>query len=169
VNRDKISLEAAIAMTGVSKRTLWRRVSSGSIKKIGKDSRGRAMLCLADVSASIPISMSKEDREILLKADSGEAEAQNDAGAMFYIVRCFDAAAYWFIQAATQQNPDAMQWLGQCHASGHGVSQDSNLAIMWLAKSAALGNFIARQQIQFMIEKATTSDFLERFDPNRRA
>lgn len=113
--------------------------------------------------------MSKEDREILLKADSGEAEAQNDAGAMFYVVRCFDAAAYWFIQAAMQQNPDAMQWLGQCHASGHGVSQDSNLAIMWLAKSAALGNFIARQQIQFMIEKATTSDFLERFDPNRRA
>jgi hypothetical protein len=46
---DAISLDAAVAITGMSKSTLWRRVTEGFIGKAEKDARNRAMLVLADV------------------------------------------------------------------------------------------------------------------------
>ncbi|MDP9607445.1 tetratricopeptide repeat protein [Variovorax sp. NFACC27] len=147
---DAISLEAAIAMTGISKRTLWRRVSDGTIAKHKEDSRGRAMLALAQITDLIDLVLTGEELHLIVKADSGDANAQADAGAMFFVEARFGAAVYWLDLAATQGNTDAMQWLGNCHASGLGVPKDESLAIMWIAKAASLGHPVARQQIQGM-------------------
>lgn len=147
---DAISLEAAIAMTGISKRTLWRRVSDGTIAKHKEDSRGRAMLALAQIIDLIDIALTGEELHVIAKADSGDAYAQVDAGAMFFVAGRFGAAVYWFDLAAAQGNADAMQWLGNCHASGFGVPKDESLAIMWIAKAASLGHLVACQQIQGM-------------------
>lgn len=38
-----LSPDAAVAMTGISRRTLWRRMVDGSIPAGEKDGRGRAM------------------------------------------------------------------------------------------------------------------------------
>lgn len=147
---DAISLEAAIAMTGISKRTLWRRVSNGAIAKHEEDSRGRAMLALAQILDLIDIALTGEELHVIVKADSGDAYAQVDAGAMFFVAGRFGAAVYWFDLSAAQGNADAMQWLGNCHASGLGVPKDESLAIMWIAKAASLGHLVACQQIQGM-------------------
>jgi hypothetical protein len=147
---DAISLEAAIAMTGISKRTLWRRVSDGTIAKHKEDARGRAMLAFAQIVGLIKLELSDEDLHMIVKADSGNANAQADVGGMFFVAGHIDAAVYWFDLAAAQGNADAMQWLGNCHASGLGVPKDDSLAIMWIAKAASLGHPVACQQIQGM-------------------
>lgn len=147
---DSISLEASIAMTGISKRTLWRRVSDGTIAKHKEDSRGRAMLAFAQIAGLMELALSEEDLHLIVEADSGDANAQADVGAMFFLAGRFGAAVYWLDLAVVQGNADAMQWLGNCHASGLGVPKDESLAIMWIAKAASLGHPVARQQIQGM-------------------
>lgn len=151
MSSDSISLEATVAMAGISKRTLWRRIASGTIRKLPEDSRGRAMLSFADAVVLMDTPMDDDHRKMLLSADDGDAEAQVDMGAMLHIAGAFDASVYWFKQAASQQNADAMQWLGRCYASGIGVSQNTYLAIKWLAQSAALGHLIAQHQLASLI------------------
>lgn len=146
---DTLSLEASIAITGISRSTLWRRVTDGTIGRGEKDGRSRAMLALGDVLALVEVKLSAEDRAMLLRADAGDAQAQADMGALFYVAGAHKAALYWLQEAAAQDNADAMQWLGTAYAGGGGViPQDDNLAIMWLARAAALGHRIAAYQLE---------------------
>lgn len=163
---DWISLDAAVAISGISKSTLWRRVTEGSIGKAGKDARNRAMLAFADVLPLIDARkpLSKEDVALLLSADAGSSEAQADAGAMFYVAGNTKAALYWLNEAADQNNADAMHWLSIAHAArsskgkapGQSISpeqekeaheREGNLAVMWLARAAALGHPLAQRQM----------------------
>ena len=150
---DTLSLDASIAITGISRSTLWRRVTDGTIGRGEKDGRSRAMLALGDVLALVEVKLSAEDRAMLLRADAGDAQAQADMGALFYVAGAHKAALYWLQEAAAQDNADAMQWLGTAYAGGGGgISQDdnlaNNLAIMWLARAAALGHRIAAYQLE---------------------
>ena len=151
---DMISLDAAVAITGISRSTLWRRVTDGRIGKGGKDARSRALLVLADVLPLAEVPLGKDDLPVLLHADAGASEAQADMGALFYVAGAEKAALYWLNEAAAQGHADAMQWLGIAHyaASGGGRSlhtqeQEDNLALMWIARAAALGHPVARQQM----------------------
>ena len=155
---DTLSLDASIAITGISRSTLWRRVTDGSIGRGDKDGRSRAMLALGDVLALVEVKLSAEDRAMLLRADAGDADAQADMGALFYVAGAHKAALYWLQEAAAQDNADAMQWLATAYAAGSGgggsvIPQDANLAIMWLAKAAALGHSIARYQMEGLLEE----------------
>ncbi|WP_312529511.1 hypothetical protein [Comamonas sp.] len=162
-----ISLDAAVAISGISKSTLWRRVTEGSIGKAGKDLRNRAMLAFADVLPLIdtPKPLSEEDVYLLLQADAGSSDAQADVGAMFYVARNTKAALYWLNEAAEQNNADAMHWLAIAHAArlsgekarGQSIpaekdarERDGNLAVMWLARAAALGHPLAQQQMTYI-------------------
>ena len=146
---DTLSLDASIAITGISRSTLWRRGTDGTIGRGEKDGRSRAMLALGDVLALVEVKLSAEDRAMLLRADAGDAQAQADMGALFYVAGAHKAALYWLQEAAAQDNADAMQWLGTAYAGGGGViPQDDNLAIMWLARAAALGHRIAAYQLE---------------------
>ena len=165
---DRISLDAAVAISSVSKSTLWRRVTDGLIGKAGNDDRNRAMLLLSDVLELVdtPTSMNREDISMLLAADAGVPEAQADIGAMFYVAGNTKAALYWLYQAADNNNADAMHWLAIAHAAHtpgtmqteqpfsteessfiNSSEREENLAVMWLAKAAALGHPLARQQM----------------------
>lgn len=168
-NMDWISLDAAVAISSMSKSTLWRRVTDGFIGKAGKDERNRAMLILSDVLPLVgaTASMNKEDISVLLAADAGEPEAQADMGAMFYVAGNTKAALYWLYEAAAQNNADAMHWLAIAHAAHtpgtvqteqpvssaeegdciKSSEREDNLAVMWLAKAAALGHPLAKQQM----------------------
>ena len=169
---DAISLDAAVAMTSISKSTLWRRVTEGFIGKAGKDARNRAMLALADVLPLVdaPARLGDDELRLLRAADAGEAGAQADMGAMFYVAGNAKAALYWLNEAAAQGNADAMHWLAIAHAShtahlaqaassasggGEGEivaarERDDNLAVMWLAKAAAQGHALAQQQMALL-------------------
>lgn len=143
-----ISLDATIVITEKSRRTWWRRIAEGVISRTSDDARGRAMLSWVDVAAYVCIPMTAEDLEIMLRADAGNADAQNDIGQLFSIAGKHEAALYWLQQAAEQRNADAMQWLSHCHLSGNGVPKDDYLGVMWLAKAASYGHVIATLQMK---------------------
>ena len=147
---ETISIDAAIVITQKSRRTWWRRISEGAVRRLANDGRGRAMLSWDEVSCCICIPMTSEDLAFVLRADAGNAEAQNDIGQLFSITGKYAAAHYWLQHAAQQGHPDAMQWLGHCYLSGKGVPQDDNLGIMWIAKAASHGHVIAQFQINAM-------------------
>ena len=157
---NSISLDAVAAITGIGRSTLWRRVADGQLAKGEKDARGRATLLLGDALGLIregaPIDWSKEDVDMLLQADAGDAAAQADIGALLYLggggggVRR-EAALYWLHAAAEQGNADAMQWLGTAHAAVGGEEND-NLAVMWIAKAAALGHTVAKRQLDGLLK-----------------
>lgn len=150
---DSISLDAAAAMTGKGRRTLYRQLADGKLAKHPKDARGRSMIALADVVEMIDFPLDDDDLIMIARADAGDAEAQDDVGQMFYAAGAFDAAVYWLREAAAQEQPDAMQWLGTCYAAGQGVPKDDNLAVMWIAKAASKGHAIAEQQIRSMLPR----------------
>ena len=149
-----ISLDTACAITDMSKSTWWRRIAKGEFTRAAGDARGRAMLLWSEVTPHICIAMAPDDQHFILQADAGDAEAQNDIGQLFLMSEKYQAAFYWFQQAAQQNNSDAMHWLGYCHVNGKGVAKDENLGMMWIAKAAALSHVIAQGQIKGLIDRA---------------
>ena len=152
-----ISLDTACAISEMSKSTWWRRIAKGDFTRVADDARGRAMLLWSEVEPHICVPIEPEDKEFILLADAGDAEAQDDIGQLFLMSEKYQAAIYWFEQAAQQNNADAMQWLGHCYINGKGVPKDENLGIMWLAKAAALGHVIAQGQMNGLIGRVIDS------------
>lgn len=157
-NAQAITLNAAITLTEMSRRTLWRRVTHGMIATVGcsaGSNKGRTMLALRDVVAAADVDLSEEEVDLIVHADAGEAEAQADAGAMLLGKARYKSAVFWLQKAAAQGNADAMQWLGVCYASGSGVEADENLAVMWIAKAASLGHAVARAQMRGVLASSS--------------
>ena len=142
-----LSLATAAAITECSKRTWWRRIEQGTIKRVAPVSTNQARVLFSDVIPLISIPITLEDMQFILRADAGDADAQNDVGQLFSIAGKPEAALYWLEQAARQCHPDAMQFLGRCYAAGEGVPLDESLGIMWIAKAAAFGHTIAKRQL----------------------
>jgi len=115
------------------------------------------MLSWSALDPHLCVPIPPEDKHFVLLADDGDAEAQNDLGQLFLIADKQKAAFYWFQQAAQQNNPDAMQWLGHCYVNGQGVPKDDNLGLMWLAKAAALGHVIAQGLMNGLISHTLDS------------
>ena len=152
-----ISIDTASAITEISRRTWWRRISTGEVTRVTDDARGRAMLLWSEVEPNICVPIEPEDKQFILLADAGDVEAQDDIGQLFLMSEKYQAAIYWFQQAAQQNNPDAMQWLGHCYINGKGVPKDENLGMMWIANAAALGHVIAQGQMKGLIGRALDS------------
>jgi TPR repeat protein len=147
MNMEGISLEAAIAVTERSRRTWWRRIAEGEVTRVEDDARGRTLLAWDEVVAHLCVPMAPEDLSQVLRADAGDAEAQNDVGQIFSNAGKPKSALYWFQLATQQGHPDAMQWLGRCYLGGEGVHKDENLGVMWIANAAAHGHVIAQAQM----------------------
>ena len=152
-----ISLDTACAITETSKNTWWRRIAKGDFTRVVNDPRGRTMLLWPELAPHICIPIQPEDKQFILLADAGDAEAQDDIGQLFLAAGKPKSAVYWFQLAAQKNHPDAMQWLGHCYINGQGVSENENLGIMWLAKAAALGHVIAQGQMNGLIGRALDS------------
>ncbi|MBC7620052.1 MAG: sel1 repeat family protein [Candidatus Saccharibacteria bacterium] len=146
-----ISLDTVCAITEISKSTLRRRIAKGNFTRLTDDARGRAILLWSEVEPHICIPIEPEDEQFILLADAGDAEAQDAIGQLFLMSEKYQAALYWFQQAAQQNNPDAMQWLGHCYINGKGVAKDEHLGVMWIAKAAAQGHVIAQGLMKELI------------------
>lgn len=142
-----ISLDAAIIVTGISKRTLWRWLAAGKIARQRKDGRGRAMLAFEDVVPLLCVAAEPADYELFIDADGGEADAQNHLALLFLESDRPDIAIYWLQLAAVQEHADAMHNLAKLYIAGAGASKSYSLGLMWLAKAAASGHAIAGQQL----------------------
>lgn len=142
-----ISLDTATLVTSVSKRTLWRRLDDGQITRQENDSRGRAMLTLTDLVPMLCVPIDSEDYELLADADAGNADAQNDLAQLFLDANRPDIALHWIQLAVDQEHADAIHNLAMLHIKGIGLEKDETKGLMFLAKAASLGHFIAKQQI----------------------
>ena len=119
---------------------------------------------------------SAQDVQTLVRADQGEALAQAQMGSQFALLALRGAAtatppapghdagriAHYFLErAAEQAQADAMHWLGLLYAAGLGPTGDASdadadtsnnaMALMWIAKAAAHGHAIARQQLAALL------------------
>ena len=161
-----ISLDAAEAMTGISRRTLWRRVADGELTSTGKDARNRAVLALEGLQGWMQghtgLVFSAQDLHRLCQADAGDAQAQADMGAWLYTspravprVENSQPALYWLHLAAEQNHGDAMHWLATV-AANTGTQQGHYESLMWLAKAAMQGHPIATAQLQALLDAVLT-------------
>ena len=142
-----ISLDSAIIVTEISKRTLWRRLNEGQITRLGSDERGRAMLAFDDLLPLLCLPVAPEDHELFIAADAGNAHAQNDLAQLFLDADKPEIALFWLQSAVSV---DAMHNLAKLYFQGIGVPQDE----MWLAKAAAHGHVIAEQQMAALMQRA---------------
>ncbi|MGI6408174.1 MAG: tetratricopeptide repeat protein [Thiopseudomonas sp.] len=143
-----ISLDTAVVVTGVTKRTLWRWLGSGAIEHRGMDQRGRAMLAYTDIKPKLCMSFADaEDIELLVAADQGCRDAQNDLGILCLEQERADIALNWFNLAAEQGHADAMHFLSTMYQSGNGVERSDTTALLWRAKAAEAGHAIAKAQM----------------------
>ncbi|MEJ6655292.1 MAG: tetratricopeptide repeat protein [Pseudomonas sp.] len=150
-----ISLETAIIVTEISKRTLWRRITEGQITRLdADDERLRALLAFDDIAPLLCIPVEPEDHELLIDADAGDAEAQNDLAQLFLDAGKVDIALHWLNLAVEQQHPDAMHNLAKLHIKGVGVPKNESIGLMWLTKAAAHGHPIAKQQMAALVPLA---------------
>lgn len=148
-HQPNISLQAVMTLTEWSERTVRRRIADGSLKCASESgSYNKALICFESIMHDVCIPLSSSDIEIIKEADAGDAAAQSDLGLLFVSHEKWKSAMYWLEQAAKQDFPDAMQWLGECYLYGHGVKKDEHLAVMWIAKAASLGHTIAKLQIE---------------------
>lgn len=141
---DAVSVDTAVAVTDQSRRTWWRKISKGEVSSVQKDHRGRTMLSWPDVLPYICTPLHPENLPFVLRADAGDADAQNDVAQFFMSAGQHKAALYWLQKAVEQNHADAMLWLGHCYINGHGVPKNEHLGVMWIAKAAAHGHLIAQ-------------------------
>lgn len=153
-NTPTVSIETACAVTDRSRSTWWRHLAEGKVTRVADDTRGRAMLAWADVAPEISIPLDADELALVLRADAGETEAQNELGQIFLLAEKYKPALYWLRQAASKNNADAMQWLAHCYVNGKGVPKDDYLGLMWLAKAAALGHVVAQAQVDELLRQS---------------
>lgn len=166
-----ISLHTAAILTGRSLRTWQRRIEDGLVPRLGDGVRAQVPFAVVQQAMEAPLNQTWDahDVQTLVAADQGDALAQAEMGAKFALIALRDAAAqtsasgggqdhtriarYFLERAAEQGEADAMHWLGLLHAARLGEPGGDNnaLALMWIAKAAAHGHVIAREQLAALL------------------
>ena len=152
---DYISLNTAISITGLSKRTLWRRIAEGVLRTDPAVEPGeRTRVAVDDVAPLARLSLTPALRELAIAADGGLAEAQCDLGLTFLAEGLDAEGAAWLALAANQAHLDAMHWLGRCLIAGRGVVADEKGGVDWIARAANYGHVSARAMVQYLYDPA---------------
>lgn len=158
-----ISIISATTLTNRSERTLWRWIADGTLKRGPDDAaHGRTTVHLDSVKPYLCLPVGAEDWDLIISADVGNAEAQNDLALLFLSHGKPESAIYWLDLAAKQDYADAMHWMGRCYIEGKGLPKDENLGIMWLSKAAAHGHVISQAQMQAMRDSFVSGGYLNR-------
>lgn len=149
-----ITLNTAVSITGLSKRTLWRRIADGQLRVHGIPSGGgeHTRVLLDDVLAMSPLRLEGDDRALIAAADAGAAEAQCDLALLFLAQNLAAEAVRWLALAAKQNYPEAMHQLGRCHVAGRGVAANEALGVEWISRAAALGHGTARPLARYLMD-----------------
>jgi len=156
-----LSLNAAAALSGRSVRTWQRRVEEGAVQRLAD---GRALVPADALQPLVLAALSAGELQWLEPADSGDARAQAQVGALLALSAlqpgdhgehderagaCLVQAALYFLEQAAQQGEaGGGRWLGLLHAAGLcGDAAGEALALMWLARAATHGHALAREQL----------------------
>ncbi|MDQ8035054.1 MAG: hypothetical protein REJ50_23840 [Bordetella sp.] len=147
-NVTAISVDTAVLVTGISKRTLWRRIAQGQLVKLGEDTRGRARVCIKELAQLSRAFWSPDEVAMFVDADAGDAMAKADLGAALYLQSRLRDAFRLFLDAAEAGSADAAHWLASCYSHGHGTARDDEAALFWLERAALRRHPIAREQLR---------------------
>ncbi|WP_426115272.1 tetratricopeptide repeat protein [Massilia sp. PWRC2] len=151
-----INLATAATLTNWSKRTLWRRISDGTLSRTGDDSMAddkKTKIDLDTIMSHICIPIESGDLELIESADAGDAKAQTDLAVLFLSYGKWESAIYWLELATKQNYSGSMYWLGRCHIDGNGAIADENLGVMWIAKAASLGHIVSTALMKAILAK----------------
>lgn len=152
-----ITLTTAASLTGLSKRTLWRRVTDGLLHIQGDAEKGdHARVLLEEILPLSRLHLEPEDHALLLDADAGQAEAQCDLALEFLMQEMPTEAVQWFKEAARQNYPEALHQLGRCYIVGNGAKPDEAQGIEWITRAAALGHQTAKHQVHYLTDPTRT-------------
>jgi uncharacterized protein len=96
-------------------------------------------------------------------AERGDADAEYDFGLIFHDASAgqkqnFDLAMKWFLRAANQGNPAALNMVGYMHDMGEGAAEDPKEAVRWYVKSADKGFDIAQYNLGVMYQSGRGVD-----------
>ena len=140
-----ISLETVSLLTNISKRTLWRRLSDGSLPRAaGVLPHNQVGVPIEAIHQWIGVPLTPEDHGLLRQADAGNTDAQTDLALIFLQYGKPEKAVYLLRLAAKHGNANAMHLLGRCLIGGRGVGTDEDMGIMWIARAATLGHLMAK-------------------------
>jgi TPR repeat protein len=98
-----------------------------------------------DPAAQVPLpdGASAELRELVRRAEAGDALAEYGLGSRFAngteLPQSLERAAYWYRRAADRGNPDALYALGVAYRDGIGVTADAREAMAWFRKASLAG------------------------------
>lgn len=145
-----ISITTATKLTGWSRRTLWRRISDGTLIREGNSTLedNKVKIHLGTIKLHICIPLEPDDFDLIESADAGKTEAQTDLALLFLINKRPENAVYWLELAVKRADANAMYLLGRCYTDGNGISRNDNLGIMWIANAASRGHVIAQGQMR---------------------
>jgi len=145
-----ISLNTAASLSGLSKRTLWRRVADGMLRALSAGAGERTGVALDDAIALSRLRLSPDDGELVVAADAGDPDAQCDLALMFLAQDYAESALPWLEAAAGQYHAEAMHWLGRCYISGKGVPADEKTGADWISKAASRGHSTASLMVRYL-------------------
>ncbi len=142
-----ISIKTYANLAALSERTIRRYIATKEIHFLVDTAKNKTLIAANELIKNAPIPISADDIMVIVDADNGDAEAQNNLAILFLEQAKPSIALYWLHLAVKQDNPDAMHLLGQCYQSGEGVIKDKNQAMTWISKAATLGHKIALKQM----------------------
>lgn len=146
-----ICLSTAMTITGLSKRTLWRRIGEGRIATDSKPAPGeKTLVDLHDVLKCSPLEFKPEERAIIADADQGDRAAQCNLGFLLMKAGRQDNAIHWLRLSAKQLYPIAMCYLGKHSFTDKGLERSERSNLMCLNQLADTGNLIARDLVTFL-------------------
>lgn len=151
-----ISLSTAATLTEWSKRTLWRRISDGTLSRYSNNEildDKKTKIDFQAIKEHICIPLQSEDLALIEKADAGEGEAQTDLAILFLSNDKTESALFWLELSVKQNCANGMYWLGRCYIDGTGVTANENLGVMWIAKAASMGHVISKVLMDAIITK----------------
>jgi hypothetical protein len=151
-----INLATAATLTLWSKRTIWRRISDGTLARTGGDDvldDKKTKIQLETIKSYICVPMDMSDYELVEQADAGCPEAQSDLALLFMSHDKMESAVYWLELAAKQNYTGAMHLLGRYYIDGKGGQKNENVGMMWIAKAAAMGHVLSQELMHAVFRK----------------
>lgn len=148
-----ITLSTAASLTGLSKRTLWRRIADGQIHAQGNADQGEhTRIPFEEILPLSRISLEADDQTLIMLADMGEAEAQCDLALLFLTQKHPGEAVHWLTLSAKQHYPEAIHQLGRCYLSGDGIEANDTQGIELITRAAALGHTTSKHMAAYLLD-----------------
>ena len=146
-----VSLQTAASLTGVSVRTLWRRIADGQLRTCKEDSpSGRTLVALDDLRPITRLPLGEGDFGMLSAADKCDPDAQCELGLAFLLAGMAEEAFGWFSLSAERFCPDALHQLARCYLTGGGCPRDEALGIQLMARAADRGHVVAAHLLKYL-------------------